>query len=402
MIVGVKYKNERTGEYGGRAYSYHCELKEPKVGDIVVVPVKDSECEAMIAVLDVDPATVEGIQLKTITKYMETEVDSVDKTENQADAENVRLDDLVLPEPDHQDAPSIENAIVLKQLPIIEDRMKELGGAVEKRVQQACSLVCTEDTYKEIKKVRAELNKEFNALEEQRKAVKNAILGPYKKFEDIYNGCVATPYQQADKQLAERIRSVTDGLLAEKADAVLEYFVEYRASKGLDFPEFQRANIKVTMSDSLKKLKERAKEIIDHVATDVDVIRGMEYSEEILVEYKQDFTLSAAISRVDARHKAIEAAKAEEAARAAKAEEQQKIAAKVQREAEISAEVQQENTAYDATLEAPVAKPIEAEKSVQEAKPITYKTSFRVVGTLEQLKALKQFLVEGGYEYEQF
>lgn len=402
MIVGVKYKNDRTGEYGGRVYSYHCELKEPKVGDIVVVPVKDCECEAMIAVLDVDPATVDGIQLKTITKYVETEVDSVDKTENQADAVNVRLDDLVLPEPAHQDAPSIENAIVLKQLPIIEDRMKELGGAVEKRVKQACSLLCTEETYKEIKKVRSELNKEFNAMEKQRKAVKNAILGPYKKFEDIYNECVATPYQQADKQLAERIRSVTDGLLAEKANAVLEYFVEYRASKGLDFPEFHRANIKVTMSDSLKKLKERAKEIIDCVASDVDVIRSMEYSEEILVEYKQDFTLSAAISRVDARHKAIEAAKAAEAARAAKAEAQQKVAAKVQQEAEIAAEVQQENTAHDAALEAPVAKPIEAEKALQEAKPTTYKTSFRVVGTLEQLKALKQFLVEGGYEYEQF
>ena len=75
MIVGVKYKNERTGKYGGRAYSYNCELEDPKDGDVVVAPVKDGECEAVIVELDVDPATTEGIQLKTITKRAENAAD---------------------------------------------------------------------------------------------------------------------------------------------------------------------------------------------------------------------------------------------------------------------------------------------------------------------------------------
>lgn len=397
MIVGVKYKNERTGKYGGRAYSYNCELEDPKDGDVVVAPVKDGECEAVIVELDVDPATTEGIQLKTITKRAEN---AADKAEGEGEPKtvNVSLDDLALPDSAHQEAPSIENAIVLKQLPIIEDRMRELGGAVKERVMQACSLVCTEDTYKEIRKVRAQLNKEFNELEEQRKKVKNAILDPYKAFENVYDECVTKPYRQADKQLAERIRGVTDGLLAKKTDEVLKYFEEYRTSKGLDFLEFEHANIRVTMSDSLKKLKEKAKDVIDHVAADVDVIRSMEYAEEILVEYKQDFMLNAALSRVKERHKAIEAAKAAEASRMERAISQKKAEESVQKEIETMQK--EERTAI---LEAPMEKPLETEvkKTVPDEKPVTYTTAFRVVGTLEQLKALKQFLNEGGYEYEQ-
>lgn len=397
MIVGVKYKNERTGKYGGRAYSYNCELEDPKDGDVVVAPVKDGECEAVIVELDVDPATTEGIQLKTITKRAEN---AADKAEGEGEPKtvNVSLDDLALPDSAHQEAPSIENAIVLKQLPIIEDRMRELGDAVKERVKQACSLVCTEDTYKEIKKVRAQLNKEFNELEEQRKKVKNAILDPYKAFENVYDECVAEPYRQADKQLAERIRGVTDGLLAEKTDEVLKYFEEYRTSKGLDFLEFEHANIRVTMSDSLKKLKEKAKDVIDHVAADVDVIRSMEYAEEILVEYKQDFMLNAALSRVKERHKAIEAAKAAEASRMERAISQKKAEESVQKEIET---MQKEERA--AILEAPMERPLETEvkKAILDEKSVTYTTAFRVVGTLEQLKALKQFLNEGGYEYEQ-
>lgn len=394
MIVGVKYKNHKTGEYSGRAYSYLCDLDNPEPGDLVVVPVKDGECEAMIAEVDIDPRTITGIQLKWVVKYVEAEEKPVDKPEeNAADCGvNVRLDDLVLPEAAHQKIPSIEDAIILKQLPIIEDRIMELRGTVEKRVQQACSLVCTESTYKEIKRVRAELNKEFNALEKQRKAVKNAILEPYMRFEGIYKGCVATPYQQADKQLAERIRSVTDGLLAEKANAVLEYFVEYRASKGLDFPEFQRVNIKITMSDSLKKLKDQAKEIIDHVAADVEAIRSMDYADEILVEYKKDFMLNAAVYQVVERHKAIEAEQAAEVIRREQAALQEQAAENVRMEAEEQQEV---------ILQGPAVKPNKEHDGYEESEAATYTTAFRVIGTLDQLKALKQFLVEGGYIYEQ-
>ena len=51
--------------------------------------------------------------------------------------------------------------IIVKQLPVIEDQLAAVKESITERVNQALSLVCTEDTYKDIKKVRAELNKEY-------------------------------------------------------------------------------------------------------------------------------------------------------------------------------------------------------------------------------------------------
>ena len=64
--------------------------------------------------------------------------------------------------------------IVVKQLPIIEDQLRKIRKNVEQRVNVALSLVCTEDTYKEVKKERATLNKEYQELEARRLEVRRS------------------------------------------------------------------------------------------------------------------------------------------------------------------------------------------------------------------------------------
>ena len=51
--------------------------------------------------------------------------------------------------------------IIVKQLPQIEEHLKERSEEIEKKVENAKSLICTEEKVKTIKEVRAELNKEF-------------------------------------------------------------------------------------------------------------------------------------------------------------------------------------------------------------------------------------------------
>ena len=408
MIVGVNYKNEKTGKYGGRAYSYYCEVEGIKVGDLMVAPVKDGERTVQIVELDVDPTKLEGIQLKTITKRWDPEHNNGKAEHNNGKAEQNNgkaeqngaieeksIIDIELPEPDHQEALSIENVILLKQLPIIEDRVKELGEKVSQRVETATSLVCTEDTYKEIKKERADLNKEFAAMEEQRKAVKKAILAPYDRFEATYKEHVAKPYQDADKQLGAKIREVEDSLKDQKFTDVLTYFNEYRTSKGLGWLDFGRSGIQIRLTDSVKKLKEQARAFIDRIDKDMEAITSSVFHEEVMAEYLKDLDLAAAIARVEKSVEQAKAAAAAAEARAARTKAQQEVAAKVQREAEIAAETQHENVACEATLEAPTVKPsmVNAEKE--------YRCSFCVTGSLDKLKALKRFLEEGGYNYEQ-
>lgn len=85
--------------------------------------------------------------------------------------------------------------IRVAQLPVIEERLRAMKETVDKRVGEALALVCNEETVQAVKAVRADLNKEFQVLEEQRKAAKKAVLGPYEQFEAVYKECVSDAFR---------------------------------------------------------------------------------------------------------------------------------------------------------------------------------------------------------------
>lgn len=65
MIINVQYKNKKTGEYGGRRYSYFCDLSVEK-GDLVKVPVRDTEETALVAETNVPEGEVDERILKVM------------------------------------------------------------------------------------------------------------------------------------------------------------------------------------------------------------------------------------------------------------------------------------------------------------------------------------------------
>lgn len=274
------------------------------------------------------------------------------------------------------------NIIQVKQLPIIVEQLHEVKAEVTAKVEQALSLVCTEDTVKDVKKVRSELNKELKDYEERRKAVKKAIMTPYEQFETVYKDCISDTYKKADTELKGKIDSVENELKEEKKAEVKGYFDEYLTATGIDFVTFENAHINVTLSASMKSLKEQAKAFIDKIVDDLNVINTQEHKDDILYEYKASLNVSAAITTVTNRYKAIEAAKAREEERKAREQAEAEAAAKV--ESVVEAVV-------PPTVE-PIAPPVEEEK--------TYTLKFTVRGTMPRLKALKEFLNNGGYDYE--
>ena len=116
--------------------------------------------------------------------------------------------------------------IELQQLPIIVERLHSAKADIERRTAEATSLICTEETYKSVKDVRAQLNKEFKEYEAQRTAIKSKILEPYKAFEQIYRECVTEPFQQADAELKQKITDVTSGIVAQKTESLMDYYGE--------------------------------------------------------------------------------------------------------------------------------------------------------------------------------
>ena len=271
--------------------------------------------------------------------------------------------------------------IIVRQLPEIEEHLKELSEEIEQKVENAKSLVCTEENVKVIKQIRADLNKEFKEVENQRKAVKEQILAPYMKFEEIYKTYIADKYKSADIDLKQKIDNTENELKKQKEQEIREYFEEYRIANDIDFVTFEQANINITLTASKKALKEQIKKFIDEIVDDLKLIETQECKEEIVVEYKQSLNVSKAIQEVANRHKLLE----EEKKR--KEELKEKLVQQMSEEADRV--IKEDNQSQ--VLEAP-----KVEKKDEEI--LTLK--FTVKGTRSKLKELKSFLEEGGYDYE--
>ena len=277
----------------------------------------------------------------------------------------------------------MKDLIIVRQLPQIEEHLKDLSTEIDRKVENAKSLVCTEESIKTIKQIRADLNKEFKELETQRKNVKEQILAPYIQFEEVYKTYISEKYKSADVDLKQKIDSTENELKAQKGQEIRDYFEEYKTANNIDFVNFEQANINVTLTASKKSLKEQVKKFIDEIVDDLKLIETQECKEEILVEYKQTLNISRAIQDVANRHKLLE-------------EEKRKQEEKLKQLEEIS-------KFTNATIpnEIPsTAQEILAKPTVEEKQEEILTLKFTVRGTKEKLKELKNFLIQGGYDYE--
>lgn len=297
------------------------------------------------------------------------------------------------------------DVIIIKQLPIIEEQLLRIKNEVTAATKEALSLVCTEDTVKTVKQARADLNKNFATFEGRRKEVKAQILAPYEAFDAIYRDCITEPFRTADRELAGKITATEAAVKEKKMRDVAEYFVEYRQSIGLgeDDAPIKNAKINVTMSASLKSLKEQARRYLDETREDIAMISTQEDHDEILAEYRKTGNAAQAIMLVAQRHKEIEDERRRTEARKAAEVERAELTAKV--EEAITEAVPDAVTAPTvekevSVEETPVANYTAAETAISAATEDIYEVTFTVRGTLTQIRAMKEFLDNGGYDYE--
>ena len=200
----------------------------------------------------------------------------------------------------------IKDLIEVKQLPVIEEQLRSVSTVIDERVKNATSLVCTEESVKTIKEIRAELNKDYKEFESKRKLVKEQVLKPYNDFENVYKECISDKFRNADIILKGKIDNVENELKSKKEKEIKDYFEEYKTANNIGFITYGQARINVTLSASMKSLKEQAKQFIDKIVDDLKLIETQEHKTEILVEYKQTLNVSQAITSVTNRFKAIE------------------------------------------------------------------------------------------------
>ena len=259
--------------------------------------------------------------------------------------------------------------IVIEQLPIIKARLENLSIEIKEKVDRANSLVVNDDTVKEVKQVRADLNKEFNELENQRKQVKSAIMAKYDEFEEIYKENVSNLYKQADATLKEKIDNVENQLKKEKQEEI-EMFARqhFEANSIDDIVSFDDIGLNVTLSASMKSLKEQVLAFVDKINNDLKLIELEEYKDEILVEYKNNLDFTKSKLDVITRHKILNELK----------EKQNEINEEKKREKQIINNIE---------------KIIEIPEEIIEIQ-------FTIKTTKSKAKKVKDFLLAEGIEYE--
>ena len=271
--------------------------------------------------------------------------------------------------------------LVCTQQPVISENLVDLQERVASIVDMVNQLPRVPDSVPQVKKARADLRKYFDSLEEQRKAVKAAVMAPYNEAEAKYKALVSGPIQSADRLCKDFVDGVELEMKQACENGLRDYFDELRAANHVEFLKFEQAGIVVDMASAKqktpKKLREQLVQFVARVASDVDRIAEMDDAEEIMVEYQKSLNVADAIGTVLDRHRRIQAQREADQARsivkAAEAEAVRKVDA--------------------------VAPPVEVQK---EPVPETnvFKCTFTVTATKPQLKRLKEFLNQEGIRYE--
>ena len=262
----------------------------------------------------------------------------------------------------------------IKSVGEIESNMKEVKRYVENLNNYYKNITFTEETMKDAKDEKSKVNKFKSQVADYRKNIIAEYNKPIKAFEETEK-LLAETYNTINQQVANYENKQKEI----KEQEIKEYFEECKIANNIDFITYGQAKIDVTLSASMKNLKEQAKSFIDKVADDLKLIETQEHKTEILVEYKQTLNVSQAITSVTNRFKAIE-------------EEKKKIEQEKELQ-EFVVDTAKESDKYSEQiiLNAP---------SIEEKTEETLTLKFTVRGTRTKLKELKQFLESGGYDYE--
>lgn len=272
----------------------------------------------------------------------------------------------------------LNELVIVEQLPVIKQQLQIISDEVDKEINYALSLEVNEDSVKEVKNARTRLNKIKSTMEDKRKQVKNAVMNPYNEFEEIYNELVKNKLSNADTTLKEKIDSVENTLKQEKQEELELFAKEYIEFNNLEnIISFDDIPLNITLSASMKSLKEEIKRFIEDVANDIELIKLEEYSDEILDLYINNeftnFDLTKSKLEVINRHKRLE-----------KIQEQHKeVQLQIDEDAKIVEKVDE------------IVAPVEA---IEDEDVIT--VSFKVTGTKEKIKQIKELIIKLGVEYE--
>lgn len=268
----------------------------------------------------------------------------------------------------------LNEIIKIQHLPEIFEQLEKVGKFVDEKLKGVTDLKATDANKSNLKDKRTEINNTLSILEDKRKEIKKAIETPYDVFNAKYTKEVKEKLEDASKTLTGKINFIEDTQKKAKEQVLREFFEEYKVSKNIDFVDFEQMHLNIILSTTEVKYKNDIVKFLDKVSDELDLINLQSSKEEIMYEYKKTLDLANSIKIVQERKMAIEKAAEENAKKELLAKQQQ--------------------------VKVDEIKKVVLTGPVKEEKEEIFQLTFKVRGTKNQLVLLKNFLNEGGYDYE--
>lgn len=277
------------------------------------------------------------------------------------------------------EATELKPMLECAQPPVIVQNLMDMAAAFQEKRDMILALPRDEEGMKAVKALRAQARKDFDTLEDQRKAVKKAVLLPYEQAESLYKGFISDPFKRLDEACKAYVDDVESSIKDACEQRLKQYFTELCAMKGLLWLKWERLGIKVDMATARqaepRKAMERIREFVDGVCADLEAISAMENSVEVLSHYEQTLDLAEALRRENSRKQSLEIARKnreEREARQAQAAQAREAVAAVDPGAVITNEMVKK-----------------------------YRLTFSVVAPISMLRALKAYLDDHNFEYQE-
>ena len=260
---------------------------------------------------------------------------------------------------------------------------EELKAAIAEKVKDYKTIAYTEDSLKDMKADRADLNKLKKAFEDERKRVKKICMEPYTKFEQQVKEITALidePIGLIDSQIKE----LDERRKAAKREEIEELFTS------IGFQSFVKRDEKwLNATVTLPKIEEQMKSRMYQIGTDVVTISKLpEFKFEAMEVYRKTLDMNQAIQEgqrlADIQKRKLEAERMEAERKAREAEE----AAKQQTAAEQKEELAEEKETASGSV------PEEEAVSIPEEEEPVFQLDFRVWGTRGQIMALREYMLK--------
>lgn len=202
---------------------------------------------------------------------------------------------------------NVQELIKLESLPKIFYQLEEIGKRVDIALNGIEDMVCDEENKKEVKKRKQEITSFKNMMEDRRKQIKNQIMEKYNEFNDKYESEIKTKLVNAENILNEKVSTIENQQKLDKENELRTFAEQWFISKGIEnIVKFEDIKLNITLTASIKSLKEQVVDFVDRIFNDIKLIELEEYRDEIMFEYKQTLDFTNSKIKVVERHKEIE------------------------------------------------------------------------------------------------